>query len=226
MATWAECITKVKDHLWRSDLADSLVHDHLVAAMRYIEGWNKRRWHWLESVQTTSTADEQLSVPTDFHSAYTLAISDDGGNSFYPLAPRPVGLLHIVFPADQTGQPIEYWYQSNQGATGVFHLRPRPDREYTFKLHYRARLTEIEGADTNILTQNYPLALVYRACETLADTALKDEADAARYRKQFLLQMESMEDEDDDKRSDLLGGMVQPDLSYYTEAYGLHGRTS
>jgi hypothetical protein len=226
MATWAECITKVKDHLWRTDLSDSLVHDHLLAAMRYIEGWNRRRWHWLESVQTTSTDDEQLSVPTDFYSAYTLGISDDGGLTYYPMTQRPVGLLHMIFPSDQTGQPMEYWYQSSQGS-GVFHLRPRPDKEYMFKLHYRAQLVEISGGNSNVLTNNYPLALVYRACETIAATVMKDDADAARYQKQFLLQMESMEDEDDNKRSDLLSGMVQPDTTYYTEAYGLRNdRTS
>jgi hypothetical protein len=219
MATWAECITKVKDHLWRTDLSDTLVHDHLVAAMRYIEGWNKRRWHWLENIQTTTTGEEQLSVPTDFYSAYTLAISDDA-NTFYPLTPRPVGMLHMIFPADQTGTPIEYWYQSNQGPVGVFHLRPRPDKTYTFKLHYRSYLVEITGSNTNVLTTAYPMALVWRACETIAATVLKDDAEATRYHSQFLLQMESMEDEDDAKHTDLLGGMVQPDLSYYREAYG------
>jgi hypothetical protein len=212
MATWAATITSVKDHLWRgSDVSDTLVHTHLLAAMRYIEAWQKREWYWLEDTRTTDSSDEQLTAPSDMKSPVSLAVSTDSGESYEPLAMQPIGILHMRWTTDD-GVPEEYAYQN-----GYFHLRPAPDAEYRFKLHYKKFLPEISGVNTNVLTNLYQLALIYRACETLARGVLKDDADADRYARLFATEIEGMEDEDDDKKKDMLSGDVQPDTTFYSE---------
>lgn len=212
MATWAECITSVKDHLWRgSDIADATVHTHLLTAMRYIETYNKREWYWLEDTRTTTSDDEQLTIPSDMKSVVSLAVSDDSGETYDPLLLQPVGILHMRWSTDE-GRPEEYGLQN-----GLFHLRPKPDQEYTFKVHYKKFLPEISGASSNTITTSYSLALIYRACETIARGILKDDADADRYARLFAQEIEAMEDEDDDRKKDILSGDVQPDASFYSE---------
>jgi len=202
MATWAECRTEVKNHLWRQDLSDDLLDRHLTQAVKYI--CSKRDWEWLEGTKVSAaTTASKIALPADYKAPIRL-ISVDASGFRRELKLRPLSILRTIWEAtNDSGTPVDYAISDNQIFIGPTTLID----DYTYELHYRKFLAT--GED-NWLTENLDLLLIYRAASTLG-ARIKSESDAMLFGALFRDEMTAAEDEDDDKKSDIDGGCIEPD---------------
>jgi hypothetical protein len=216
MATWAATRSQVKDHLWREDLTDAVVDQHLHHAVRFIE--RMRDWYWLEDTQTSAASSEdQIAEPTDLANVISMSVIDTDG-TVNPLRVKPFPVLRASWQSTLTGRPIEY-----ANHDGILHVAPAPDQAYQYEITYRIKLgTPVDDATvtTNYLTANHDLVLSYRAAHTLAAGYLKNDADAGRFAGLFNEEINPMLDEDDARKSDMYGGEIDPDDNLYVAAHG------
>ena len=122
---------------------------------------------------TITSGNSYLSKPTDFLTAFSLAIVDSG-NSYTYLLPKDVSFIREYSPdTDTTGAP-KYYAHFNDSS---FILSPKPNASLTTELHYKFKPAQISSSNTTTwLGDNASTALLY-GCLIEAYTFMKGEAD-------------------------------------------------
>jgi len=122
---------------------------------------------------TITSGNSYLSKPTDFLTAFSLAVIDSG-NSYTYLLPKDVSFIREYSPdTDTTGVP-EYYAHFNDSS---FILSPKPNASLTTELHYKFKPAQISSSNTTTwLGDNASTALLY-GCLIEAYTFMKGEAD-------------------------------------------------
>ena len=128
---------------------------------------------------TLSSGNQYLSLPTDWLSAYSVAIIDLSGNYNYMLN-KDVNFIREAYPGPtSTGLPKYYalfgtQYTNNFALSYI--LGPTPDQNYTVELHYFYYPQSITTAGESWLGDNYDPVLLYGAL-TEAAIFMKAEQD-------------------------------------------------
>ena len=122
---------------------------------------------------TITSGNSYLSKPTDFLTAFSLAVIDSG-NSYTYLLPKDVSFIREYSPdTDTTGVP-EYYAHFNDSS---FILSPKPNASLTTELHYKFKPAQLSSSNTTTwLGDNASTALLY-GCLVEAYTFMKGEAD-------------------------------------------------
>jgi len=120
-----------------------------------------------KNVTGTVTANNQyLSLPTDWLSAYSIAMIDGSGNYSYILN-KDVSYIREAYPGPtSTGLPKYYalfgTQLSSSSALSCI-LGPTPDQSYSVEMHYFYYPTSIVTAGQSWLGDNYDPVLLYGA---------------------------------------------------------------
>jgi hypothetical protein len=128
---------------------------------------------------TMTSGNQYLARPTDFLSAFSMAVVDGDGDYNY-LYDKDVNFIREAYPrASTTGLP-KYYAQFDGDQTGVsqgnFILGPTPNANYTVELHYYYDPPSIVDTGTSWLGDNAETALLYGSLVE-AYTYLKGDAD-------------------------------------------------
>lgn len=111
----------------------------------------------------TTAGNQYLSAPSDFLSAYSLAVIDGSGNYSF-LLNKDVNFIRAAFPqASVTGLPSYYAIfgpNSSLPNEVSFILGPTPDAVYEAELHYYFYPESIVTAGTTWLGDNFDSALL------------------------------------------------------------------
>ena len=120
-----------------------------------------------------TSGNSYLTKPSDFLTAYSLAVVDSG-NSYTYLLPKDVSFIREYSPdTDTTGVP-KYYAHFNDNS---FILSPKPNATLTAELHYKFKPTQISSSNTTTsLGDNASTALLY-GCLMEAYTFMKGEVD-------------------------------------------------
>lgn len=131
------------------------------------------------STGTTTASNRFLSMPSDFLSAYSIAVIDS--NSDYQfLIYKDVSFIREAYAATGTeGLPAYYALWDDD----TLLLGPTPDDAYTMQLNYYYEPTSIVTASTSWYGDNAESALLY-GCLVEAYTFLKGDADLLQLYKQ------------------------------------------
>jgi hypothetical protein len=126
--------------------------------------------------------NKYLQCPTDFLSAYSLAIFPAAGGEYLYLLDKDVNFMREAYPNPSTqGKPKHYAIfgpRSDNADELSFIIGPTPDASYSAELHYYAYPESIvDAADGRTwLGDNFDSVLLYGTmCEAL--TYMKGEAD-------------------------------------------------
>ena len=125
-----------------------------------------------------TAGNQYLARPTDFLSAFSLAVIDGEGDYLY-LYDKDVNFIREAYPRASTQGVPQYYAQfdgDTGGATGNFILGPTPNGNYTAELHYYYDPPSIVDTGTSWLGDNAEAALLYGTLIE-AYTYLKGEAD-------------------------------------------------
>lgn len=129
-----------------------------------------------------TAGNKYLSAPTDFLSAYSLAVVDATGNYTY-LLNKDVNYIRQVYPSQSTTSLPKYY--AIFGPTVVADtltpelsliMGPTPDQNYTVELHYYFYPQSIVTAGNTWLGDNFDSALLYGSLVE-AYTYMKGEQD-------------------------------------------------
>lgn len=131
---------------------------------------------------TLASGNKYLSAPSDFLSAYSLAVVDASGDYTY-LLNKDVNFIREAYPnASTTGLPKHYAIfgpQSSDAKELSFILGPTPNSNYTVELHFYYYPESIVTAGATWLGDNFDSALLYGTlCEAIA--FMKGEADMVK----------------------------------------------
>jgi len=132
------------------------------------------------NVTGSMTGDDQyLAAPTDYLSAYSMAI-DNSGHEF--LLFKDVNYIRQVYPSVSTTGVPRYYALFDES---YFLIGPTPDQSYAVELHYFHKPESIVTASTSWLGDNAESTLLY-GCLVEAGTFQYGDADmmqmyAARY---------------------------------------------
>jgi len=126
-----------------------------------------------------TAGNRYLSRPTDFLSAFSIAIIDSDGEYTY-LYDKDMNFMREAYPDPTvTGKP-KYYAQfagdSVANTNGSFLLGPTPDQAYSVELQYYFDPPSIAETGTSWLGDNAPTALLYGALIE-AYTYMKGDAD-------------------------------------------------
>jgi hypothetical protein len=129
-----------------------------------------------------ASGNKYLSTPSDFLSAYSLAVIDADGNYKY-LLNKDVNFIRDAYPKpSSTGLPKHYaiFGPTTSGSSITNELTlilgPTPDANYGVELHFYYYPESIVTAGQSWLGENFDSALLYGSlCEAL--TYMKGEAD-------------------------------------------------
>lgn len=126
-----------------------------------------------------SANNKYLSAPSDFLSAYSMAVVDGSGNYTY-LLNKDVNFIREAYPsATDTGLPQHYAIfgpTSTDAKELSFILGPTPDSNYTVELHFYYYPESIVTAGQTWLGDNFDSAL-FNATMVEAIRFMKGEAD-------------------------------------------------
>lgn len=122
---------------------------------------------------TITSSVTYLSKPTDFLTAFSLAIIDSG-NVYTYLLPKDVSFMReFNQDTDTKGTPRYYGHFSEDS----FIIAPVPSANFTTELHYKAAPAQISSSNTTTwIGDNADTALLY-GCLIEAYTFMKGEAD-------------------------------------------------
>jgi hypothetical protein len=128
---------------------------------------------------TLTSGVPYLARPSDFISAFSLAVIDNNGDYTY-LYDKDVNFIREAYPrASTTGIP-KYYAQFDGDQTGIsegnFILGPTPNAAYTVELHYYYDPPSIVTTSTSWLGENAETALLYGSLVE-AYTYLKGDGD-------------------------------------------------
>jgi hypothetical protein len=128
---------------------------------------------------TLSSGNPYLARPSDFLSAFSIAVVDGSGDYTY-LYDKDVNFIREAYPrASTTGVPKYYAQFDGDSAgspTGNFILGPTPNANYTVELHYYYDPPSIVDTSTSWLGDNAETALLYGSLVE-AYTYLKGDGD-------------------------------------------------
>lgn len=128
---------------------------------------------------TVTSGNQYLARPTDFLSAFSLAVIDGSGNYSY-LYDKDVNFIREAYPGPTTTGLPKYYAQFDGDQTGVtqgnFILGPTPNANYTVELHYYYDPPSIVDTSTSWLGDNAETALLYGSLVE-AYTYLKGDGD-------------------------------------------------
>lgn len=114
---------------------------------------------------TTTLGLQFLACPSDYLSAYSMAVVDPITGNYTFLLNKDVNFIREAYPNPTTvGLPKYYALFGPQSATPTqlsFILGPTPDLAYAAYLHYNAYPESIVDAGTSWLGDNYDPALLY-----------------------------------------------------------------
>ena len=131
---------------------------------------------------TLSTGNKYLQAPSDFLSAYSLAVVDGAGDYHY-LLNKDVNFIREAYPnAASTGLPKHYAIfgpRSDDVRELSFIVGPTPDSAYTVELHFYYYPESIVTAGTTWLGDNFDSALLNGALVE-AIRYMKGEADMVK----------------------------------------------
>lgn len=133
------------------------------------------------STGTTTASNRFLSMPSDFLSAYSVAVINNSSEYSFLLY-KDVSFMREAFPtiADE-GLPQFYGYWDDD----TLILAPTPDASYTMQLNYYYEPTSIVSASTSWYGDNAETALLY-GCLIEAYTFLKGDEDIIQlYRERY-----------------------------------------
>lgn len=136
----------------------------------------------MQAAPTMTAGDASLTVPDDFLSTDSLAITVSG--SLVYLLPKTVDFLTTAYPTTTQGTPRYYAVKNDT----TLLVAPVPDSSYTTTLRYHAYPESIVDAagGTTWLGDNYEYALQYGALRDAA-VFLKEEADVVdMYNKSYM----------------------------------------
>jgi len=126
----------------------------------------------------TTSGNQYLARPSDFLSAFSLAVVDGSGNYSY-LYDKDVNFIREAYPGPSTSGLPKYYAQfdgDQVGTEGNFILGPTPNSNYTVELHYYYDPPSIVDTGTSWLGTNAETALLYGSLVE-AYTYLKGDAD-------------------------------------------------
>lgn len=113
-----------------------------------------------------SSGNPYLSLPTDWLSAYSIAVIDTSGNYIF-LLNKDVNFIREAYPnSTQTGTPKFYSLfgtQLNNNYALSYLLGPTPDQSYSVEMHYFYYPQSIVTAGESWLGDNYDPVLLYGA---------------------------------------------------------------
>jgi len=132
-----------------------------------------------------ASGNKYLSTPSDFLSAYSLAVIDASGNYKY-LLNKDVNFIREAYPQPaSTGLPKHYaiFGPTTNGSSITneltFILGPTPDANYNVELHFYYYPESIVTAGASWLGENFDSALLYGTmCEAI--TYMKGEVDLVK----------------------------------------------
>jgi hypothetical protein len=130
-----------------------------------------------------TSGNKYLACPSDFMSAYSLAIYPTAGGEYLFLLNKDVNFMREAYPNPATtGKPKHYAIfgpQSNDVNELTFMVGPTPDASYGAELHYYYYPESIVTAGQTWLGDNFDSALLYGTmCEAI--TYIKGEADMVK----------------------------------------------
>jgi hypothetical protein len=130
-----------------------------------------------------TSGNKYLACPSDFISAYSLAIYPAAGGEYLYLLNKDVNFMREAYPNPATtGKPKHYAIfgpQSNDVNELTFMVGPTPNASYGAELHYYYYPESIVTAGTTWLGDNFDSALLYGTmCEAI--TYIKGEADMVK----------------------------------------------
>jgi hypothetical protein len=128
--------------------------------------------YFRKNVTGTGTANNKyLATPSDFLSAYSLAVITSGDETY--LLPKDVAFIREAYPsATAVGVPKYYGIFDEN----TFILGPTPGVSYDFELHYYYEPASIVDTGTSWLGDNAENALLY-SCLVEGYTVLKGDPD-------------------------------------------------
>ncbi len=116
-------------------------------------------------VGSTTATNQFLACPTDFLSAYSMAVVDPVTGAYTFLLNKDVNFIREAYPVPtDTGAPKYYGLfgpRSDAATELTFILGPTPDAVYQAVLHYNAYPESIVTAGTSWVGDNYDPALLY-----------------------------------------------------------------
>lgn len=146
MSTYKNLQDRIANELNKTGLTSEIQ----LAIKSAIEFYGKNRFPWNVQTKTTTTTAgvEWLDVPDDFIDDIDLILID--GTDRNALEKMPDGwITRVEGSTDDTGEPRYYAIYG-----GNIRLLPVPDAEYTLKLRYVYRHTELSADDdSNMWTQ-------------------------------------------------------------------------
>jgi hypothetical protein len=139
---------------------------------------------------TLSSGNKYLSAPSDFLSAYSLAVVDSDGNYQY-LLNKDVNFIREAYPnPSATGLPKHYAIFGPNSALPdelSFILGPTPNSNYTVELHFYYYPESIVTAGTTWLGDNFDSALL-NGTMVEAIRYMKGEADMVKLYQDMYIQ--------------------------------------
>ena len=113
---------------------------------------------------TLTSSNKYLQAPTDFLSAYSLAVIDGDGDYHY-LLNKDVNFIREAYPSSSTGTGLPKFYaifgpRSDEQNELSFIVGPTPDAAYAVELHYYYYPESIVTAGTTWLGDNFDSALL------------------------------------------------------------------
>lgn len=139
---------------------------------------------------TLTSGNKYLSAPTDFLSAYSLAVVDGNGDYLF-LLNKDVNFIREAYPsASSSGLPKHYAIFGPQSADPnelTFIVGPTPDASYSTELHYYYYPESIVTAGETWLGDNFDSALLNGALVE-AIRFMKGEADMVKIYQDMYIQ--------------------------------------
>lgn len=128
-------------------------------------------------VGNVTSGNPYLTLPSDWLSAYSLAVIDAPTGGYEYLLNKDVNYIRQAFPyPGVTGTPSHYAIFDQD----TFLLGPTPDADYNVEMHYYAYPRSIVDAGTSWLGNNFDPPLLYGSLLE-AYTFMKGEQDVMQY---------------------------------------------
>lgn len=126
---------------------------------------------------TVTSGNPYLTLPTDWLSAYSLAVTDAPSGGYEYLLNKDVNFIRQSFPYPPVSGTPGYYAIFDQN---TLLLGPTPDDNYTVEMHYYAYPQSIVTAGTTWLGDNFDMPLLYGSLLE-AYTFMKGEQDVMQY---------------------------------------------
>lgn len=183
ISTYDDLVTSVGKWLERDDLT-ARVPDFIALAEAQMNRLLRVRPMETRASSTLNTSDEFFAVPVDFLEEKSVSILD--GTSSWDLDPQPPEVLDAGQCAP--ARPRQYALVGDS-----FHVSPTPDKTYTTRLTYYARIPSLGPTQqTNWLLAKAPDAYLYGALTHAAPYLEDDTGSAGTFAQLFSAAISSL----------------------------------